>query len=81
MEKLIPRVLSDSTPGGESGRVAENQGTEVVPFSNLLLVHFFFQFHTTSTVSKKLDVSVHQLVISSYQNKTKRSLEYNLERD
>ena len=29
-----------------------------MPFSNLLLVHFFFQFHTTSTVSKKLDVSV-----------------------
>lgn len=62
-------------------RVAENHGNEVVPLSNLLLVHFFFQFHTTSAVSKKLDVSVHQLLIGSYQNKTKRSLEYNLERD
>ena len=72
MDKLIPRVLSDSTPGGESGRVAENHGNEVVPFSNLLMVlFFFFQFHTTSTVSKKLDVSVHQLVINSYQTKTK----------
>ena len=71
MDKLIPRVLSDSTPGGESGRVADNHGNEVVPFSNLLMVLFFFQFHTTSTVSKKLDVSVHQLVINSYQTKTK----------
>ena len=71
MDKLIPRVLSDSTLGGESGRVAENHGNEAVPFSNLLMVLFFFQFHTTSTVSKKLDVSVHQLVINSYQTKTK----------
>ena len=42
MDKLIPRVLSDSTPGGENGRVAENHGNEVVPFSNLLMVLFFF---------------------------------------
>ena len=45
MDKLIPRVLSDSTPGGESGRVADNHGNEVVPFSNLLMVLFFSVSH------------------------------------